>query len=610
MAALAGQMPPTPPGNVTPPQPSSASGTMNGVSLAAVPSSYSASSSDRSFSEYLHDHFDLVFKRVTMGRRDLKSVKAYLETRGSLEKSFADKLSKDGHATPELTDSSSTGPVWSAVKDSAAQIGAQHAALSALCSELALTLDKTIKELKTTKTSLQARYLKLTDDCRTKQTRHDRARDAYADNVKSAESAIHARENGRNLPQPQQQKLDNNVSRALGDLSKKHEEYRRAVQTLKDAQVNYDAQMVDIMQAFEKVETDRLRVFTDVLGRYTSGHEQMVQGEGAVVAGLRTSVGTIDNRRDIQEYIGATTTNTKPKPHVEYHAISNAVIEATPGGAAALGRPVGSTSSAYPPAPMTNMQPVAMGAPQMVPVLAPANSNGGVAAPPAGVIGGVKFIPPPVSEHFVPPPVSHGAVAVALFDFDSAEPDDLTFKAGEVISLKQSDDSEDWWMGELRGRTGIFPKTYVRKEEAHSLPAVTAPGTASSAAPPSYSSPSAPPSAQVAPASVPTPAPVVISAPVPTPAPNMASGEGVPGEAGPGGMGAGAGGPGAPEQPREMDARCEALFDFVGQDVDELSFKKGDQLIITGELNGWYLGKIQNTNAVGIFPSNYVVLKE
>ena len=55
-----------------------------------------------------------------------------------------------------------------------------------------------------------------------------------------------------------------------------------------------------------------------------------------------------------------------------------------------------------------------------------------------------------------------------------------------------------------------------------------------------------------------------------------------------------------------MDARCEALFDFQGQDVDELSFKKGDQLVITGELNGWYLGKITSTGAVGIFPSNYV----
>jgi len=68
----------------------------------------------------------------------------------------------------------------------------------------------------------------------------------------------------------------------------------------------------------------------------------------------------------------------------------------------------------------------------------------------------------------------------------------------------------------------------------------------------------------------------------------------------------GGGGGGSPEQPREMNAVCEALFDFVGQDLDELSFHKGDTLVITGELNGWYLGKIQGQQQVGIFPSNYV----
>ena len=41
-----------------------------------------------------------------------------------------------------------------------------------------------------------------------------------------------------------------------------------------------------------------------------------------------------------------------------------------------------------------------------------------------------------------------------------------------------------------------------------------------------------------------------------------------------------------------MDARCEALYDFVSQGHDELSFKQGEILHITGELNGWYLGKL------------------
>ena len=73
----------------------------------------------------------------------------------------------------------------------------------------------------------------------------------------------------------------------------------------------------------------------------------------------------------------------------------------------------------------------------------------------------------------------------------------------------------------------------------------------------------------------------------------------------------------------------QALYDFDGQDADELSFKAGELLIITGELNGWYLGKhhhaicsdhnecfvvtlgrTEKGDKVGIFPSNYVSLKQ
>jgi len=61
-----------------------------------------------------------------------------------------------------------------------------------------------------------------------------------------------------------------------------------------------------------------------------------------------------------------------------------------------------------------------------------------------------------------------------------------------------------------------------------------------------------------------------------------------------------------PESPKVMNARCEALFDFDGQDSDDLSFKVGDILIITGELDGWFLGKTLDGAKTGIFPSNYV----
>ena len=585
-------------------------------SLSASSAAVAPATNDRSFSEYLHDHFDAVFKRVTMGRRDLKAVHVYLTQRAQTEKQYADRISKEAHGTPELLDSSSAAGAWSAVKEQAALVAAQHNQLATVCVELSAAVEKTVREMKTTKTSLQQRYTKLVDDCKAKQQKHDKARDTYGDAVKQAEQAIQQRDNGRQLPPQQQQKLDTQVSRQLTVLNQKHEDYKRAVQVLKDAQVNYDAQIIEIMQQFERTEQDRLAALHAHLLRYGQQHEILGAADVAVGQALLRTVSTIDNRRDIQEYINATTTHTKPRPHIEYHAIHSVIIEQNgtrakmaPSGPPVAPAPVGMGMQQQQQPPQQHFQQQQLGAPvpaggpyppsfqqpyqQQPPALQPV----GMPPPtsqlqqPVGLSpGGGKVIPPPIAGPFVPPPVSYvTSSALALYDFDSSEPDDLTFKAGDVIVLKASEDSEDWWTGELRGKTGIFPKTYVQKQQPEGAVASSTlvHNAATAAPPPAVSMAPTPPMIVTQPQTVSNSEapPAVVAATSAAPADPPAAG---------------------PEQPREMDARCEALFDFIGQDVDELSFKKGDQLIITGELNGWYLGKIENTQQVGIFPSNYV----
>ena len=68
--------------------------------------------------------------------------------------------------------------------------------------------------------------------------------------------------------------------------------------------------------------------------------------------------------------------------------------------------------------------------------------------------------PPP------PPPQINSkkeAFVVAMFDFNSQEPGDLNFKAGEKIEIvKRTDSKDDWWTGRAKGREGIFPANYVK----------------------------------------------------------------------------------------------------------------------------------------------------
>ena len=49
--------------------------------------------------------------------------------------------------------------------------------------------------------------------------------------------------------------------------------------------------------------------------------------------------------------------------------------------------------------------------------------------------------------------------AVALFTFDAAQPGDLGFKKGEIITiLKRTENATDWWTGRIGEREGIFPR--------------------------------------------------------------------------------------------------------------------------------------------------------
>ncbi|KAL2122626.1 hypothetical protein VTJ04DRAFT_3081 [Mycothermus thermophilus] len=69
--------------------------------------------------------------------------------------------------------------------------------------------------------------------------------------------------------------------------------------------------------------------------------------------------------------------------------------------------------------------------------------------------------PPPPPPAAAPAPAATGPTATALFDYEAAEDNELSFPEGATITNLEFPD-EDWWYGHYGGASGLFPANYVQ----------------------------------------------------------------------------------------------------------------------------------------------------
>uniref|UniRef100_A0A2K6PEJ0 SH3 domain-containing protein 19 n=1 Tax=Rhinopithecus roxellana TaxID=61622 RepID=A0A2K6PEJ0_RHIRO len=150
-----------------------------------------------------------------------------------------------------------------------------------------------------------------------------------------------------------------------------------------------------------------------------------------------------------------------------------------------------------------------------------------------------------VSSHCV-----KGSRCVARFEYIGEHKDELSFSEGEIIILKEYV-NEEWARGEVRGRTGIFPLNFVEPVEDY-----------------------------------PTSGANVLSTKVPLKTKKEDSGSN--------------------SQVNSLSAEwCEALHSFTAETSDDLSFKRGDRIQILERLDSdWCRGRLQDRE--GIFPAVFV----
>lgn len=55
-----------------------------------------------------------------------------------------------------------------------------------------------------------------------------------------------------------------------------------------------------------------------------------------------------------------------------------------------------------------------------------------------------------------------GKTAVALYDFDPVEPEDLILRKGDSITVMKMTSDKNWWIGKRGDRVGAIPSNFVK----------------------------------------------------------------------------------------------------------------------------------------------------
>ncbi|PMD38865.1 hypothetical protein L207DRAFT_490599 [Hyaloscypha variabilis F] len=72
--------------------------------------------------------------------------------------------------------------------------------------------------------------------------------------------------------------------------------------------------------------------------------------------------------------------------------------------------------------------------------------------------------PPTAPRPAAAPAAPSGPTATAIYDYEAAEDNELSFDEGATITGLEFPD-EDWWFGHFRGKSGLFPANYVQLDE-------------------------------------------------------------------------------------------------------------------------------------------------
>jgi hypothetical protein len=301
----------------------------------------------------------------------------------------------------------------------------------------------------------------------------EKAKSSYHIACKNEKSAVNQERNATkdsSLSQDSVRKLQDKVSKCQDNVKKSKDQYELAVSDINNYNSRYQEDMTDVFERCQRKEAQRLQTFKDTLFQI---HKCLNISEDQALPQIYDefyhTVNNADHEKDLRWWSNTHGVNMPmawpqfEEYTEEFREISTRKRNQIPDGNITLinQRTVGDDLPEY------NSKPASK----------KSDLNGGSRTGTTSIknprdhpdSNGTKDPNPFDDEEFDEDDGQYvltdngepGQPVRALYDYEAAEPDELSFKTGEQFEKLEDEDEQGWCKGRKDGRVGLYPANYV-----------------------------------------------------------------------------------------------------------------------------------------------------
>lgn len=380
------------------------------------------------FSVELWDKFEEVYKHMANGKGFCKGIVDFFTKRAAIERDYAKKVQALCKSTER--DYGTMNISWIGIKDEIDNIAKKHLELAeSITFQVAEPINNFLRDTRKNRSTLKEQGRKLIKDLAAAKARTTAAKQEYDQSCKKKDETKleFDRANANNQQSPQIEKIAKRLKADDKKASMAQKKYQDSVDMFRSMQdAFYDREMPKILEEFQRMEEARIDRVRTIISTFVDLQRSVAPEVVSSCDRMNIAFLQINPKQDLESFILEHRSGEGTPERCEYE-------------------PYGSEPR---PARSTNSSPASSGS-----LSSSVSSSGGASFgsafdSSARSAGGAAAAPAPVQRGI--------GKCRGLYDYQSSDPNELSFAKGDIITILQKDPS-GWWHGELNGSFGVFP---------------------------------------------------------------------------------------------------------------------------------------------------------